>query len=734
MLVILRDRGLPLPAGAILISPWVDLTHSFPSVAAGSRFDYIPEHGFMHRPSGAWPPPNADDLMAIRKAAETKRPGKEFGNGGTNGNRNRPTQTAIQGFAVRDATEPDGTEKAEHTYPGLQDDLQPVKKSQILANEADNLAVAMLDGTVVEIKDQIQMYAPNQLLSHPLVSPVLQPSLGGLPPLLILTGGGELLRDEQIYLAHKAADPTAYLPNDAYLDEHDPDRSQVNRFDPTYVQLQVWDDLCHVAPTLSWTRPAKFMFRSIAQFGAWALARAQQEDIDLPEEDASSTSSTASSITDSGRHGKHAFAPSPVGKAGDPLAQFHKHMIRQRVDRYGMAYPLDPPASIPALKQPRSKVGAINPIIVKKWLGAKKSWDERFAKQKLRVQRRRLKDFQHGYFAFDDETPPACAMASRRLEKDIAPPIKVRKSYAMMLWSMLASKQDKEAVEHEEKAGAMPQTNDAVVDRQHEDSDVAQGKTVKSRDGFVSRPKSAQRGLSGKSDQERSKSRSRVVSDAGQANDSEQSQSFRPDLVAGGNFTNGPWGETEVTRPSLGSRLASTNSGTATPTILIDGVDTGVDPHPLSRLDNASTIAVIDADGVIKARKDGTSLRPDHHSQSSAENVPNQPTMVSSDQRTLSLTDSESRTPTLTTVDADSRSGSNVSTKTLRRAPGVLKPDEHEKRSSTIDETSAERHASETMAAQAAQATESVEFHKSSEGGRPGMPDRDEFVTAEKVP
>jgi hypothetical protein len=84
-----------------------------------------------------------------------------------------------------------------------------------------------------------------------------------------------------------------------------------------------------------------------------------------------------------------------------------------------------------------------------------------------------------------------------------------------------------------------------------------------------------------------------------------------------------------------------------------------------------------------------------------------------------------------------------------------LKPDEHEKRSNAIDETSAERHASETMAAQAAQATESVEgdtnggitpkanvyagngafpFHLSPEGGRPGMPDRDEFVTAEEVP
>ncbi|TFY83689.1 hypothetical protein EWM64_g338 [Hericium alpestre] len=31
-LTVLRDMGLPLPAGAVLISPWVDMTHSFPSV------------------------------------------------------------------------------------------------------------------------------------------------------------------------------------------------------------------------------------------------------------------------------------------------------------------------------------------------------------------------------------------------------------------------------------------------------------------------------------------------------------------------------------------------------------------------------------------------------------------------------------------------------------------------------------------------------------------------------
>lgn len=31
-LTVIRDMGLPMPAGAVLISPWVDMTHSFPSV------------------------------------------------------------------------------------------------------------------------------------------------------------------------------------------------------------------------------------------------------------------------------------------------------------------------------------------------------------------------------------------------------------------------------------------------------------------------------------------------------------------------------------------------------------------------------------------------------------------------------------------------------------------------------------------------------------------------------
>lgn len=44
MLVTLRDQGIALPAGAILISPWVDLTHSFPSLGGDGKMDYVRSH------------------------------------------------------------------------------------------------------------------------------------------------------------------------------------------------------------------------------------------------------------------------------------------------------------------------------------------------------------------------------------------------------------------------------------------------------------------------------------------------------------------------------------------------------------------------------------------------------------------------------------------------------------------------------------------------------------------
>lgn len=91
------------------------------------------------------------------------------------------------------------------------------------------------------------------------------------------SGGGELLRDEQIYLAHKAAAPTKYPPSATVLADYPEEADILNKYPPTQVQLQVFDGCAHVIPTLSITVPAKYMYRSAANFGIWAITVAQHK-------------------------------------------------------------------------------------------------------------------------------------------------------------------------------------------------------------------------------------------------------------------------------------------------------------------------------------------------------------------------------------------------------------------------------------------------------------------------
>lgn len=458
MLVTLRDQELPLPAGAILISPWVDLTHSFPSLCGDGRSDYIPAHGFLHRPSEAWPPPTVDDMEAIALHAVEKAVGEDLPRRSTQQERRKATQEAVQ--ELSDAHDRHSTEDPKIPGP---DDMIP--------GPGHDLSI-MLDAKIVQIKDQIQMYTTNQLLSHPLVSPVLSPSLGGLPPLLILTGGGELLRDEQIFLAHKAANPPGYPPSDAFLDEHPECRDTVNRYEPTDVQLQVWDDLCHVAPTLSFTRPAKYMFRSVSQFGAWALARAQKTDIDIMDDDEVSVISSGSNTeSDSSNMEKPAqtrpkrktdvahvrmVAKESVGKAGQPLPPFQNHMIRQRVDRHGTIFPLEPAASMPALQLSPNEIGVIKPGPVRKWLAAKKEWDTKYAKEKRRVQEQRINEMAEGYKDFgEDDAPPPSALAGRRRLSGTPMEKNPGRSWWMSIWSSWGSRHDEATMVREQRADTL---------------------------------------------------------------------------------------------------------------------------------------------------------------------------------------------------------------------------------------------------------------------------------------
>ncbi|KAI6379440.1 hypothetical protein MCOR25_002023 [Pyricularia grisea] len=423
VLVTLRDRGIALPAGAVLISPWVDLTHSFPSVAIPSDMDYIPQYGFHHKPSESWPPPTTEEVRKM-KATRADNNG-ESEKGGTN-------------LADTSAAED---------------------------NEI-HLSVT-INGKSVQIEEQIQMYTTNDLLKHPLVSPVMQPTLGGLPPLFIMTGGGEVLRDEQIYLAHKCANPSKYMPPEALLT--DADRALIEHYKPTDVQLQVWDDMCHVAPTLSFTRPAKFMYRSIAQFGAWALARAQRTEIDILVDDTVSVvSSSSESGGENGRSGngnahgttssQNKDTPGSVGKAGDPLPHFQDHMIRQRVDRHGHVYPLAPASELPGCCMDRDLIGTAKEGPVSKWLEANNKFSKKYSNTAKKVQKNRMKQAEAGFESFGTgEHPPPSALAGRRrIGADLSEKKKTR-SMGLSLWSLWGSKHDELTVNREEKADS-PET------------------------------------------------------------------------------------------------------------------------------------------------------------------------------------------------------------------------------------------------------------------------------------
>lgn len=430
-LVIMRDQGIPLPAGAILLSPWVDLTHSFPSLAGDGSLDYIPNQGFHHRPSPSWPPPSSKDLQKV------------------------------------DIHQSDDT------------------RQNSLINEH---LVIEIDGERVELRDQIQMYTTNQLLSHPLVSPVFQPSLGGLPPLLIQAGGGELLKDEQIYLAHKAANPAAYPSSAAINRAYDPDGSVYTRYQPTQVQLQVWDDLCHVAHTLSFTRPAKYMYRAVAQFGVWAYNNSKADmATPLPKQlphvedtdtlsiisTGSSEAPTLTADTQDGTTTTPVPKPTQIGTAGDPLPPFTANMIRQAVTRHGDIYALADASELPALNLDPDSIGLIKPGPVRKWLVRKREWDAKFAKEKARVQKTRALELARGYVLYVDpdngkaERPPPTALAGRR-DKEAAiralgassSSTSRRKngktssaSWGLALWAGWGSRHDETTIERQDGGG-----------------------------------------------------------------------------------------------------------------------------------------------------------------------------------------------------------------------------------------------------------------------------------------
>lgn len=113
-------------------------------------------------------------------------------------------------------------------------------------------------------------------------------------------------------------------------------------------------------------------------------------------------------------------------------------MIRQRVTRHGVIFPLPPSSQLPGCTMDRNLVGVVKQGPVKKWLEKKGQWDSRYASTKKKVHKQFAKDLAAGYEGFGaGEFPPPSALAGRR-KKQGATKIKEKKkkSMGLAMWSL----------------------------------------------------------------------------------------------------------------------------------------------------------------------------------------------------------------------------------------------------------------------------------------------------------
>ena len=260
LLQVIRDAGLPQPAGAVLVSPWCDLHHSFPSIFLNTdtvfissplhvvrttylllEQDVVPATGLtLFKPSPLWPPPPDDVHIKVHDLLRSS------------------VRSVVHTKPLSEAEAPGANAEQLEIQPKFE--LEPATASSGKLDQT--LRVKGQDGNHLEITRQIQLYTTNTLLKHPLVSPVLA-YLGGLPPLFVIASDREVLRDEIIYTlvdliavgrrlnthyltnivdsAHRAVDPVKYPVSEEAKRLYPALAGIEGRMKPTAVHLHVYD-------------------------------------------------------------------------------------------------------------------------------------------------------------------------------------------------------------------------------------------------------------------------------------------------------------------------------------------------------------------------------------------------------------------------------------------------------------------------------------------------------------
>jgi len=218
LLQVIRDAGLPAPAGGVLISPWCDLTHSFPSIHENTATDLLPETGLsIHKPSSLWPPPSEEMTQSMRQNLTKKilrftrighhrNPSAEsvaITSRGDFKTTTPKTPTAKWGTVGHAPTShlkvaSSGNQSASAEF-GLSPSVStPVHEGMSHLEPSAGISL-MIGGEFVTLRSQVHLYCSNHLMTHPLISPVTS-YLGGLPPLFIMASDKEVLRDEILYM------------------------------------------------------------------------------------------------------------------------------------------------------------------------------------------------------------------------------------------------------------------------------------------------------------------------------------------------------------------------------------------------------------------------------------------------------------------------------------------------------------------------------------------------------
>ncbi|GBB99121.1 hypothetical protein RclHR1_03420004 [Rhizophagus clarus] len=176
----IRDIGLPSCAGIIALSPWVDLTNSTPSIFDENIADFLPN---------------------------------------------------LKGGSVGNFLESQAKKEYEEKDAALAEKIKNQNLGPKIWHDSSNRP-----------EGRMHFYVANEGLAIPYVSPILAEILGNLPPLLLIAGDEERLRDEATYLAYRSAEPIKYK-GPSYYNTGKFEKSPFQT--PTNTTLEIYEDMCH---------------------------------------------------------------------------------------------------------------------------------------------------------------------------------------------------------------------------------------------------------------------------------------------------------------------------------------------------------------------------------------------------------------------------------------------------------------------------------------------------------